>query len=359
MQADITDDLKAGVDEAVAMQSPVSIIGGSSKSFYGQDVIGQPLAVGRHRGIADYEPSELVITVRSGTPLTEVEAALQQAGQMLPFEPPHFGETATIGGAIATGLSGPRRPYAGAARDAVLGVRCINGLGEICSFGGRVVKNVAGYDVSRLMTGALGTLGVLLELSIKVVPIPRQETTLVFELDRVAAMRQMITWGGKPLGLSAAAFIDRRLYVRLSGTAEGVQAGRRKLGGEEEPASERLWTDLREQRLEFFQDPRPLWRLSVPPACSLADIPGVWLIDWGGAQRWLKTDVPVTDIRHAVEQVGGHASCLRNKPASVTVFHPLPPALFAIHRRLKAAFDPKGIFNPGRLYPEQAARTAA
>jgi glycolate oxidase FAD binding subunit len=268
---------------------------------------------------------------------------------MLPFEPPHFGAGATIGGAVACGLSGPRRPYVGAVRDFVLGTRIVNGKGEDLSFGGRVIKNVAGYDVSRLMAGALGTLGVITEISFKVLPQPAAEATLGFEMDEASATLQANRWAGQPLPLSATAWQDGLLRVRLSGAASAVAAAKAKMGGEEVAAGS-YWADLREQRLPFFQSARSLWRLSVPQTADPIATGGAQLIEWGGGLRWASGDVDVLAVRSTVERIGGHATLFRGGDRSVGVFHPLQPAVLKIHRRLKSAFDPEGILNPGRMY---------
>jgi glycolate oxidase FAD binding subunit len=343
------------------------IRGGGTKDFYGGDFYGgatgaaEVLDMAGWTGIVAYEPRELVLTVRAGTPLGEVEAALAAERQMLPFEPPHFAPAAgpppnasvgdaTIGGTVASGLSGPRRPYAGAVRDFVLGTRIVNGKGEALAFGGRVIKNVAGYDVSRLMAGALGTLGVLTEISFKVLPLPAAETTLAFALSQAEAIDAANRWAGQPLPLSACAWHEGILRVRLSGAPPAVDAAKAKLGGDEDAAGERFWPDLRDQRLDFFASESPLWRLAVPQTAAPL-MPGhPQLLDWGGGVRWLRGPVDAFTVRSTVERVGGHATLFRGGDKSVGVFHPLPPALMKIHRRLKAAFDPAGILNPGRMY---------
>jgi glycolate oxidase FAD binding subunit len=271
---------------------------------------------------------------------------------MLAFEPPGFGPRATLGGTIACGLSGPRRPYAGAARDFVLGVKMLNGKGEILRFGGEVMKNVAGYDLSRLLTGSLGTLGVILEVSLKVLPRPVLERTLAFSMDQARAIDTVNRWAGRPLPISATAFDGERLLVRLSGTESGVESAARDLGGETPDTGNAFWNTLNEQTLAFFQRPGPLWRLSVPPTTAPMDLPGQWFLEWGGAQRWLSSDAPAAMIREATDAVAGHATLFRHGDRQGEVFHPLPPALLNLHRRLKQSFDPAGIFNPGRLYPE-------
>ena len=293
-----------------------------------------------------YEPTELVVTARAGTPLAEIEAALSEKGQMLGFEPPYFGEAATLGGTIACGFSGPRRPYAGSARDFVLGTKIINGKGEILKFGGEVMKNVAGYDVSRLMAGALGTLGVLLEISLKVLPKPAKELTLSFEMPADKAITTMNAWAGRPLPLSAACHLDNTLYIRLSGTEPGVRAASTKLGGAVVENGDGFWRELREHQRNFFQNDIPLWRLSVPPATPPINLPGKWLIDWGGAQRWLKSDAPANAIRQHAESVGGYVTLFRHDARNGATFHSLPAQLATLHQNLKRAFDPDGIINP-------------
>jgi len=342
---DQSRELQETVKQAYTEQTLLSIIGHGTKSFYGPAAEGQPFSVAPHYGIIDYEPSELVITARAGTPLTDIEALLEEQGQMLAFEPPHYGNGATLGGTIASGFSGPSRPYTGAARDFVLGIQCLNGKGELLKFGGQVMKNVAGYDVSRLMVGAMGTLGVLLEVSLKVMPKPIHEITRVLEKSPDEAINAMNTWAAQPLPLSAASYVDGQLYVRLSGTKGGVKAAVHKIGGEEYVTGQSFWQALREHQHLFFQDQTPLWRLSLAPATPPLELPGQWLLDWGGAQRWLKSDALADDIRAAVEQVGGHATLFRCPNKSAPIFHPLSPPLAQLHDRLKKAFDPKLILN--------------
>lgn len=349
-ETDITASLRESVLHAADHHRPLSINGRGTKAFYGRRVVGQELSVAEHRGIVSYEPTELVITARCGTPLAEVQAALADQGQMLAFEPPLFGPDATLGGTVAAGLSGPRRPYSGATRDFVLGTRILNGKGQVLSFGGQVMKNVAGYDVSRLMTGAQGTLGILLEISLKVLPVPPIEITLAFEMDDVAALQTCNSWAGQPVPLSAACYDGKRLYIRLSGTESGVHTARRSLGGE--TAEGEFWNELREHLLPFFKSGGALWRLSVPPGAPLLNLPGEWILDWGGAQRWLRSDANADSIRRHAEKAGGHATLFRGDNQSEDVFHPLSKNLMRLQKQLKSAFDPNGIFNPGRLYPE-------
>ncbi len=339
---------------AAAGNKPLRLRGGGSKDFYGEAPQGEVLDLRAYAGIIAYEPSELVITLRCGTPLAELEAALRAQGQQLAFEPPHFGSGATAGGMVAAGLSGPRRQAAGAVRDFVLGVRMLDGRGDDLSFGGQVMKNVAGYDVSRPMAGSLGTLGPILEVSLKVLPLPFAEATLKLELPQDKALAMLNHWGGQPLPISASAWAEGELAVRLSGAASAVKAARAAIGGEAMQADEagRFWLAIREQTEPFFRGDKPMWRLSLPSVAPPLALPGEQLIEWGGAQRWLASNAGARTIRAAAAQAGGHATLFRAADKSAGVFTPLAPALAKIHRNLKRAFDPAGIFNPGRMYPD-------
>ncbi|MDN4053244.1 glycolate oxidase subunit GlcE [Massilia sp. YIM B02763] len=337
---------------AVHERRLLRIRGGGSKDWYGGPLEGDVLDTRAHAGIVDYEPTELVITARCGTPLAEVEAALAERGQMLAFEPPHFGAHATIGGVVASGLSGPRRANAGAVRDFVLGAQLLDGKGDILNFGGRVMKNVAGYDIPRLLAGSLGTLGVLLEVSVKVLPRTVSETTLRFAMDEAQAIRKLNEWGGRPLPISASCWHDGMLSLRLSGARAAVEDARRTLGGAVVPDCAPFWAGLREQRHAFFDGDMPVWRLSLPTTAAALDLGAGQLIEWGGAQRWLRApgDAGTAQrIRSAAVTAGGHATLFRGGDKAVGVFQPLAPAVARIHERLKAGFDPAGIFNRGRM----------
>lgn len=338
------------VKRAAGAGTPLRIRAGGSKDFYGGEPKGDVLDVSGYSGIVDYEPKELVLTVRAGTPLAELEAAMAKDNQMLPFEPPRFTPSATIGGTVAAGLSGPRRAYAGAVRDFVLGVRMVNGKGEDLSFGGRVIKNVAGYDASRLMCGALGTLGVITEISFKVLPRPAAETTLRFEMSEAQAIQAMNTWAGKPLPLSATAFSNGVLMVRLSGATSAVATACDKLGGERVDDAAALWNGLRDHTHAFFRDANTLWRVSVKQTAPPLGLEQPQMMEWGGGLRWLAGDADAARLRALAQERGGHATLFRGGDKRAGVFHPLEPAVMKIHRNLKQAFDPAGILNPGRMY---------
>ena len=351
---DMLDQFRARVQRAGREGRPLRIRGGGSKDWYGRAPRGEALETAGYRGIVSYEPSELVITARCGTPLAEIEAALAGRGQMLAFEPPHFGGGATIGGAVASGLSGPRRQAAGAVRDFVLGAVLMDGRGELLRFGGQVMKNVAGYDVSRLLAGSLGVLGLIAEVSVKVLPRPPAEATLRLALDQQEALRCMNLWAGQPLPVSATAWHDGVLSVRLSGARAAVASAERRIGGVtlDPGAAEGYWRDLREQRLAFFGGGGALWRLALPTTAPALPHGAPQLIEWGGGQRWLRSDDAPEAVRELAERHGGHATLYRGGRREGSVFHPLAPAVHAIHRNLKNAFDPAGIFNPGRMYQD-------
>jgi glycolate oxidase FAD binding subunit len=343
-------ELAQCVQQAGADGTPLCIRGGGSKAFYGRTGQGEQLEMAGHTGVVSYEPTELVITARAGTPLAEIEALLAERGQVLPFEPPHFGAGSTLGGMLASGLSGPRRPWSGALRDAVLGVKIINGRGEVLSFGGQVMKNVAGYDVSRLLAGSLGTLAVILEASIKVLPRPASALTLVQEIDAETAARRLIDLGRQAFPLSGSLYHDGRLWLRLCGAEQGVAAAREVIGGDEESAD--VWRAVRDQTLPFFATARPLWRVSLPAAAPALALPGETLTEWGGALRWLVSEAAPETIRARVQALGGHATWFRNHDGRAPVFHPLPAPLMALHRAVKQSLDPHGLFNRGRMYPD-------
>ena len=363
----ILDELAQRVRAAAAGGTPLRIRGGGSKDFYGEPPQGELLQTAPLAGVTSYEPTELVVTVRAGTPLAELEALLAERGQCLPFEPPHFGGASTVGGMVAAGLSGPARASVGAARDYVLGLTMINGRGELLTFGGQVMKNVAGYDVSRLMVGAMGTLGLIVEASLKVLPVPPGEATLKFQMDQAEALRRLNGWGGRPLPLNASCWVEDSgvptLYLRLRGAVAAVEAACKTLGGERQDNAKVApdWTLCRDQRLPWFEErgERDLWRLSVPQTAPVLDLPEPPLIEWHGGLRWVRAAAADADrLRRAAARVGGHATLFRcagikNAGARhITRFAPVAAPLDRIHRELKRQFDPAGIFNRGRLYPD-------
>lgn len=336
------------VRAALSSQTPLKIQGGNTKAFMGRPIEGRLLDTREHRGLVSYDPTELVVTVRTGTPLVELLAALDEQGQTLPCEPPVFDGQATVGGMLGSGLAGPRRPWVGSIRDFVLGTKVITGQGRLLRFGGEVMKNVAGYDLSRLMAGSFGLLGVVTEVSMKVLPKPVASAHLDLQLPAEKALQKLAEWGQQPLPITGACYSDNSLKLRLEGGEGSVSSAADRMGGERLDAN--FWTQLNERQLPFFADERPLWRLSLPTNTPLVDLPGTSLLDWGGCQRWLKSDAPAEDIQKLAASLGGHASC-QTPGVTATPLQPLPPLLARYHQQLKAQLDPKGIFNSGRTYP--------
>ncbi|MEJ8835444.1 glycolate oxidase subunit GlcE [Ramlibacter sp. AN1133] len=354
--AELADRIRA----AGAQGTPLRIRGGGTKDFHGERLEGEPLETRGLHGVVNYEPSELVVTVRAGTPLAELEQVLAERGQCLPFEPPHFAQGATVGGMVAAGLSGPARASVGAVRDYILGLNLVNGRGEELVFGGQVMKNVAGYDVSRLMAGAMGTLGLITEVSLKVLPIAPAEATLRFRIPQDEALKRLNAWGGQPLPLNASCWGPDDggvLYLRLRGAVAAVEAACRSLGGErlDTGGAATEWNACRDQRTAWFAQAggRDLWRLSVPQVAPVLDLPEPPLVEWHGAQRWVRVDA--AQGRHVRQQAlaaGGHATLFRTARSDAhDRMTPLAPPLAAIHEQLKLQFDPHRIFNRGRLYP--------
>jgi glycolate oxidase FAD binding subunit len=347
------------VARARAHRAPLEIRGGGTKLFYGESAVGEPLDIRSLAGITSYEPTELVVTARAGTLLSDLEAALDEHGQCLPFEPPRFASGGTLGGMVAAGLSGPARASVGSVRDHVLGVTLLNGRGEVLTFGGQVAKNVAGYDVSRLVVGSLGILGVICEVSLKVLPVSVSSATLCFEYGASHALGQLCAWCSQPLPISATAWQEGVLRVRLAGARAAVAAACSRLGGELMPADQApyWWSSVRDQRHEFFllddadlARGESLWRLSVPSSSGVLTLAGRQFIEWNGAQRWWRTTCRAADVRAAAASAGGHAALMRGADRSSGVFAPLNEVLMRIHQGLKQAFDPERILNPGRLY---------
>ena len=380
MQAPLTTWIEQ-IHAAAGQGQTLAIQGGNSKHFYGQpSSSAQVLDTRAHSGIASYEPSELVVTVRCGTPLAELEAVLAEQGQCLAFEPPHFatdGQShATVGGMVAWGLAGPARAVAGGVRDHVLGVQMLNGKGEWLTFGGQVMKNVAGYDVSRVLAGSMGTLGVITDVSLKVLPQAPAEVTLACHVPQADALALLHRWGAQPLPLSASCWVHdttahpatEMLFVRLRGAVAAVDAAVPRmcadvlaLGGQAAAMAQTQaladWSACRDQRLPFFMPPAPemaLWRLSLPQTAPVLDLPYAQLIEWHGALRWLWAPLSAEpELRALAAQAGGHATLFRAHPSAVgelpAVFSPLPVAQQRIQHELQKQFDPHGVFNTNRL----------
>jgi glycolate oxidase FAD binding subunit len=351
--ADRSKELLERVGQAIAGNTPLRIVGRDSKAFMGRRAVGEVLSTAGHTGLIEYEPTELVVAARSGTTLVELNEQLAAHGQWLGCEPPRFDNAtsggATIGGTLACNQSGPARPWLGSIRDHVLGIRLVNGRGEHLHFGGRVMKNVAGYDVSRLQAGALGTLGLITEVTLRVFPRPERRATAVLEMDAVEALRVMSEESREGGPLSGACWLDGQLYLRYSGFEAAVADRLRRRGGVALEDDSAFWSNLREQRLEFFSGDEPLWRISGRPAAAHGG-GGPCLIDWGGAQRWLRGSREWPELISLAESMGGQLSLYRGGDRDGEVLHPRTPAQQRLHRALKEAFDPQGIFNPGRLY---------
>jgi len=355
---EFSKQIQQQVRDAHQSKTVLNIISSNTKSWYGRTPHGTPLRTREHTGIINYQPSELMITARAGTTLAEIAGTLDEHRQRLPFDPPYYGEDATIGGTVACNFSGPRRPYAGSCRDFMLGCTMFNGKGDSMRFGGEVMKNVAGFDVTRLMVGSLGTLGVLMDVSIKVLPHRLAEQTLTLDAGFSEAIGIMNHWAATPLPVTAMACDGRQIYFRICGTPSAVETSRKQIGGDLYEDGLNFWKDLREHSLAYFDDPRPLWRFSLPqaaPHIAIEDANGPvneadWLIGWGGAQRWLKSELPFDEIQMLAKNAGGTASLFRNGDRESECFAPLPSALMALHRNVKHAFDPACILNPGRMY---------
>ncbi len=355
MTADNSKALQQEIQNAVAEHRRLEITGAGSKSFLGRRIVTDTrISTLSHHGIMDYQPTELVVRVRTGTALSELEDTLRQANQCLPFEPPRFGNEGTVGGMVASGLAGPARPFSGGVRDFILGASLINGRGQVVEFGGQVMKNVAGYDLSRLQCGAFGSFGLLLDLSIKTIPLAEREVTVVCEMSQASALDRMAQLRSRPLPLSGAAWLQGKLLLRFSGQEHAVAAAVRDMPGEVQEHTQ-WWQDLRHQRLAFFESGNAnLWRLSLPikcPSLTLAEDEEE-LIDWAGMQRWLLSTRPPAEIFAMASEHGGHATLFRPSNASDVIFQELDPSLLKLHQKLKKAFDPQNIFNPTKIYAE-------
>ncbi|MEJ2445587.1 MAG: glycolate oxidase subunit GlcE [Exilibacterium sp.] len=348
---DLTQDLIEQVNTAIAAASALTIAGGNSKRFIGRETQADTTVdISGHSGIVSYEPVELVLTARAGTRIREIQDTLAENGQVLAFEPPQLHDRATLGGTLACNLSGPARPWSGSVRDAVLGTRLINGRGEHLRFGGQVMKNVAGYDASRAQAGALGTLGVITEISLKVMPKPAAGLTLVQEMSAADALLRMNKLAAQPRPLTGACWHDGKLYLRLAGTSTAVKSTVRSWGGSLLEADENFWQSLREYQHPFFAGTDSLWRFSINSTAPHWRENDDWLIDWGGSQRWLRGDFDFTGLQTEARQANGQVSLFRGGNRSGEVYQEVAPTIRLLHQRLKKAFDPQGIFNPGRLY---------
>lgn len=356
MSSDISEQLRQRVADACQQKTPLAIAGSGSKAFYGNPVAGESISTLEHSGITDYQPSELVVTVRSGTRLSELEAELKASNQMLAFEPPHHGSDSTIGGIVACGLSGPGRAAFGAVRDFVLGASIINGRAQHLKFGGQVMKNVAGYDASRLMVGAQGTLGILLDISLKVLPIRESEITLQLTADFDTANAHLRRWIKHGLPITASCYLKDTLYIRLGSTHSAVKQALSDINQQfaSQQISNNFWLPIKNQNHAFFNDKRAmpsrtLWRCSLQGATETCGDIDEQLIEWNGALRWIYSD---DNLQPIAAGFGGHATryALDATQGSTNIFQPLQPASLKIHQRLKQAFDPEHILNPGRLY---------
>ena len=371
--------LREQVLDAVQQQHTILIEGGGTKKFYGNHALNSidkatlntidnrvphntnasvALKLNALHGIINYQPTELVVTAWAGTPLQEVIDTLAASAQMLAFDPPAFGAQATLGGCVAAGLAGPGRYSGGPVKDYVLGTHLLTASGSDLKFGGEVMKNVAGYDVSRLLVGSMGMFGALTQVSVKVAPMPQEVFTLEFVLDEASALALCHGWRAQPLPISATAWQSTEgtsgcLRVRLAGAGAALKTARLKMGGQVLPEAQALeyWTALREQKLSFFATPT-LWRLAVAPGTPVLNLAPT-LIEWGGGQRWVASALDATTVRRVAEQAGGHATLFRSSSDQTMpdqgVFHPLTDGVLAVVQRLKQEFDPLGLFNPGRL----------
>jgi len=349
---DLSSDLQASVIEAAGSHTALNIVGGNSKSFYGRTPTGTSLEVSGNSGIIDYQPGELTLTARGGTSLSEIYSVLDEHKQMLPFEPPSFGEHATLAGTVACGLAGPRRPWTGSVRDYLLGVRVLTGTGKDLRIGSPIMKNVAGYDLFRPMARAMGTLGILLEVTLKVLPSPACELSLSMDCTLDDATAWLNRWQRESAPISAACHLDDTLYIRLSGPEQSIDSGSKSLGSESNLIDNNFWKELNEQRLAFFSSDAPLYRVNVPVTSRLPEQAGRWLVDWAGQQRWLYSSMSLDEVQLMAAAEGGNACAFRNGNRTNDVFQTLPAPLMAIERRIKQVLDPEHILNPGRMYKD-------
>jgi len=348
---DCKDEIASKIQDAYQNKQALNIVAGGTKQFYGREIQAEPLAISKHSGVIEYEPSELYISAKSGTPLSEIEKTITSQHQILPCEPPQFGPMATLGGMVACGLAGPRRASSGNVRDCMLGTEILNGKGEYLRFGGRVMKNVAGYDISRLMCGALGTLGVVMSITLRLLPKPEDEQTIVLTLENQAAITKMNQWANTPMPISATFYDGSNLYIRLSGSSSAIQACKKDISEETISENNKFWMSIKEQTHNFFDTNEPLWRISVPPNTDTLNLPGECVMEWNGALRWYKSDAEENMIRAEAQRVGGHANLFRGGVTD-QIFHPLPNPSMKLHKKIKQVLDPAGILNPGKMFAE-------
>lgn len=338
------------VQSAITDSTPLCIVGGNSKRQLGRQPTGKRIDVGDYNGVVEYQPAELVVTVRAGTSVSELQAILAREKQFLACDPPVLDGNATVGGALACNQSGPSRPWYGSIRDHVLGVRLINGKGEHLRFGGQVMKNVAGYDVSRLQAGAMGTYGLLTEVSLKVAPMPESSITVRRQIDASDAIRAMNDISRTPAPLTGASWYDGEMTLRLSGPRTAIEAAAASIDGELLENDDTFWTALRDQTSPLFDRAEDLWRFSVRSNCVHTKPQSDWLIDWGGAQRWLAGQHDRDELEKSAPGCGGEVTRYRGGARDAQVLPPLAASKRAVLMRMKQAFDPAGVFNPGRLY---------
>jgi glycolate dehydrogenase FAD-binding subunit len=343
-------NIKEQIADAIEQRKPLQIVGGNSKAFLGRRIAGTLVEMADYKGIISYEPTELYITASAGTLLSDINNTLAEHGQMLAFEPAQVTDKTTIGGVVATGLSGSRRPYSGSVRDYVLGIRCINGLGKELTFGGQVIKNVAGYDLSRLMTGAFGTLGIILEVSLKVMPVSEFEMTCCRSLSVDKALAMMLELSAQAIPISASCYDGETLFIRLSGNEVAVKETSKTIDLDEYDQGPNFWNDLRDYKSSIFNSDINTWRVSVPVTARLDSGDDPFLIEWGGSLYWLNSERPAEEIFTMASEVGGSAMLFRGVDHEQDVFHPLADGLWSLHKGLKDAFDPHGILNPGKMY---------
>ena len=376
MNQPVLSRFREQIIEAGKQNQVLSIQGGNTKSWYGNPSQSSILSTRSYQGILDYQPEELVITACAGTPIAEIESTLAKNNQILPFEPPHFGDDATFGGVIAAGLAGPARISAGNLRDFILGTRLMDGRGEDLSFGGKVMKNVAGYDVSRLLPGSLGTLALLLEASVKVLPRPAATASLRCRMGAANTLKILNEWAGQPLPLNASVWVGQtgdegELTIRLAGAKAAATSASQMmqdlLGAAvlDDSEADPFWRNLREQQLSWFSqmpNHHALWRLSLPANCPVLEMPKDCLpeiiMEWHGQERWIQgpaNQSTANVLQKLAIQHGGHLTCFRS--LSTEAFerftrldsNPLTAGLEVVQKRLRHSFDPFGVFTTGRL----------